>query len=259
MASIINIKDLDYKDILHNIDISINKNDFITISGSNKCGKTTLIKILNKEINTNNKIKVNNKDIKEYSLKEYKDVVGSVIYGTDNLYLFNTVEDETNYLLDKKLKNRYKELIKLFKLTKYEKTNPNNLDKYNKLKLNILKEVILKPKILLLDDIFLYLSDKETNEILKILKYLQEKDKLTIILTTSNLNNTIDSDYLYILSEGKIVLEGKPLEVLEKDNLLNRLGLELPFMIDLSVKLKDYNLVDNIKLDMDRMVEDLWK
>ncbi|MBR2247524.1 MAG: hypothetical protein IJ880_10920, partial [Bacilli bacterium] len=105
----------------------------------------------------------------------------------------------------------------------------------------------------------LYLSDKETNEILKILKYLQEKDKLTIILTTGNLNNTIDSDYLYILSEGKIVLEGKPLEVLEKDNLLNRLGLELPFMIDLSVKLKDYNLVDNIKLDMDRMVKDLWK
>ena len=46
MASIINIKDLDYKDILHNIDVSINKNDFITISGSNKCGKTTLIKIL---------------------------------------------------------------------------------------------------------------------------------------------------------------------------------------------------------------------
>ena len=85
MASIINIKDLDYKDILHNIDISINKNDFITISGSNKCGKTTLIKVLNKEIDTNNKIKVNNKDIKEYSLKEYKDVVGSVIYGTDNL------------------------------------------------------------------------------------------------------------------------------------------------------------------------------
>ena len=67
------------------------------------------------------------------------------------------------------------------------------------------------------------------------------------------------SYYLYIIGNKKIILEGKPLEVLEKDNILNKVGLNIPFMADLSVKLKDYDLIDSIILDKDRMVNILWK
>ena len=70
---------------------------------------------------------------------------------------------------------------------------------------------------------------------------------------------TIYTDYLYILDKGKILLEGIPIEVLKKDNVLNKIGLQIPFMIDLSVKLKDYNLIDDTILNMDKMVNLLWK
>ena len=53
--------------------------------------------------------------------------------------------------------------------------------------------------------------------------------------------------------------EGFPLEVLKQDNKLNKLGLELPLMVDLSVKLHDYDLLKDIIIDMDRMVDTLWK
>ena len=66
-------------------------------------------------------------------------------------------------------------------------------------------------------------------------------------------------NYLYIINESTIILEGEPLSVLVKDNILNRIGLEVPFMIDLSVKLQDYNLLTTTELDMERMVEELWK
>ena len=56
-----------------------------------------------------------------------------------------------------------------------------------------------------------------------------------------------------------IILEGEPLEVLQRDNIINKAGLEVPFMIDLSVKLRDYDLVSSIELDQDRMVDILWK
>ena len=82
---------------------------------------------------------------------------------------------------------------------------------------------------------------------------------MTIILTTSSLTETLSSDYLYIINESTIILEGEPLSVLVKDNILNRIGLEVPFMIDLSVKLQDYNLLTTTELDMERMVEELWK
>ena len=48
-------------------------------------------------------------------------------------------------------------------------------------------------------------------------------------------------------------------EIIEKDNIMNKAGLNLPFMIDLSVKLRDYELVNCIEQDKDRMVDLLWK
>ena len=244
-------------DIINNLSLSIKKNDFITISGSNKCGKTTLIKILSRVIKTNNRVIINDKPIEEYDIDKYSSIVSRVIFDEDNKYLFDTIESELKYDLDDE--ERYKKIIKLFKLSKYQKNNPNNLDINIKMKFLLAKAIILKPKILLLDDVCLYMNNNETKEFMKILKHLQKNENMTIIMATDKLEETIYSDYLYILSEGKIVLKGNPLEVLKNDNTLNKLGLELPFMVDLSMKLKDYELVNNIELDIDRMVNILWK
>ena len=78
-------------------------------------------------------------------------------------------------------------------------------------------------------------------------------------MTISDLEYSLNSDKLYILNEGIFMLEGSPKAILEKDNILNKIGLKVPFMIDLSVKLRDYDLVKEIELDMDRMVDTLWK
>ena len=56
---------------------------------------------------------------------------------------------------------------------------------------------------------------------------------------------------MYIISKGKILLEGLPLEVMKEENILNKIGLSLPYMADLSVKLIDYDLLDNIENDID--------
>ena len=79
-----------------------------------------------------------------------------------------------------------------------------------------------------------------------------------IIMTISNLEDSLYSDYLYIIDNEKIILKGAPLDVLEKDNILNKLGLELPFMLDLSVKLRDYDLISALELDQERLVDKLW-
>ena len=78
-------------------------------------------------------------------------------------------------------------------------------------------------------------------------------------MITSILECNLQSDYTYIISNKQITLEGIPSEVLEKDNIINKAGLELPFMMDLSVKLRDYDLIKDIELDMEKMVNNLWK
>ena len=77
-------------------------------------------------------------------------------------------------------------------------------------------------------------------------------------MITSQLECNLLSNYTYIISNGEVVIEGYPMEVLEKDNIINKAGLNLPFMMDLSVKLRDYDLIKQIELDMDRLVDTLW-
>ena len=259
MSFFINAEGLKYSNLINNIDFQVRKNEFIAISGSNNSGKTTLIKVLSKKLPTKKSVLINNKYIEEYNIIELKKIIGTVIYSDNNIYREKTVEEELLYLLQDKNNKRYNEIVKLFKLNKYKEVNPNDLDELTNIKLRIAKEIILKPKILLLDDICLNMTKKEKEEILDIIEYLKKEEKMTIIMSTQNLEDTLNCDYIYILSKGNVELEGTPMEVLEKDNILNRLGLEVPFMIDLSVKLRDYDLIKDIELDMDRMVDILWK
>ena len=104
-----------------------------------------------------------------------------------------------------------------------------------------------------------YFDKDEVEELNNILKEYIKTYKVTILITTINLNNTINSDYLIIMIDNNIILEGKPLEVLDKDNIINKVGLDLPFMIDLSSKLRDYNLIEKIEIDKERLIDTLWK
>ena len=84
---------------------------------------------------------------------------------------------------------------------------------------------------------------------------------ITIVLSSSSLDEviyTINST-VYVLDNGSIVSSGSMLDVLSNDSLLNKVGLELPFMVDLSVKLEYYNLVNKITLSPLGLVESLWK
>ena len=104
------------------------------------------------------------------------------------------------------------------------------------------------------------MMNKKTKEkIISILKHRVKKDQLTVILTTMNLEDILDSNYTYVLNQGNIVMEGVPLNILKEEKLLSQVGLELPFMIDLSLKLKFYELIKEIITDMDGMVNTLWK
>ena len=145
------------------------------------------------------------------------------------------------------------------KLTKYKKTQISNLDAKNKIKLQLLLSLLKKPKLLLLDDIMSFFNKEEVEQLNKLFKDYIKKYKTTIIITTINLENTINSDYLIIIDDNKILLEGKPLEILGKDNIINKVGLDLPFMIDLTTKLKDYDLIKDIETDKDKLINKLWK
>ena len=120
-----------------------------------------------------------------------------------------------------------------------------------------IKKILSNYEVILIDDIDNYCSETIMNRIINIIN-LNKKNKL-FIMTLKNINYSLESDKLIVINKKGIVLEGNPKDVLNKDNILNKNGIELPFMYDLSIKLRDYNLIDEIILDTDRMIDELWK
>lgn len=255
MNNYIKINHLTSIDLYNNLNLIVHLNKFITITGPNNSGKSTLLKLLNKDIDIENTIFINNKDISKYTYKEYYKL--TKLISVDNL-LFNksNILDEIKFYLlrnNNYTKDNLDYYLKQFKLN--SKKLISNLTIKEKIYLKIIEALIDESNIILIDSIDRYL---DVNTINRLINKLIKNNK-TIIMTISNLELSIKSDYLYVIGNNKsIILEGIPKTVLEKDNILNKNGIELPFIIDLSVKLKDYNLVDKLYYDEESLINDLW-
>ena len=256
MEKYIELKKISYINIFNNFSINIPMEKLVYLSGPNNCGKTTLIRILDRQNDSKFVLYINKKEIEIRNLNSYYKTVKCII-PQENIFHKETVEEEILYynqnLIDEK------DLLKKFKLNKYNKTQINKLDIKNKIKLQLIIELLSKPKILFIDNIMSYFNNEEVIELNEILKKYIKTYKSTIVITTVNLNNTINSNYLIIFKDNKIILEGEPLEVLENDNIINKVDLDLPFMVDLSSKLKDYDLIKKIEIDKERLINLLWK
>lgn len=262
MDNILLIKNLNYKSIFKDLNLNIKKNTFNLITGSNKCGKTTLIKILSGLIEIKDTCFYNSRDITKLKSLEYATNFSSIIFTGIFKFTFSTLDQELLYHLDKvnltisERKMKYKHLVKIFELDNYMYEDINNLSYFDKIKGLVMCSVIRSPKVLLLDNILDDLSDNEGQQIIESLKHI---GGMTVIIGSSRLNLSEKFDYIHVIDKGQVVLSGETFDILKEDSTLNKIGLSLPFMVDLSLKLKYYGLIDDIILDMNRMVDNLWK
>ena len=144
--------------------------------------------------------------------------------------------------------SKTKELCKEIVDKKHKTVTEQNL-------LNILIAINLKPEILILDDVLNNIDLNIKKEIIELIK----KKKITLINITNNMEESLYTDNIIILNDGKIVANSKTMTILKKEKLLKQNKLTLPFMIDLSNKLKFYDLIDEQITDMNEMVDTIWK
>ena len=149
-------------------------------------------------------------------------------------------------------------IVEFFEIEDILSEDPNLLDSNNQAKLQIIISLMHNPKILILDDAFNNMNNETKNFMLEKLSIFN-KDDLTILNITSNLDTIYDSNQVYLLNNFKLDNLGSVLETFEEDNYLRQIGLEIPFIIDLSIKLRFYGLIDKIYFNLEELEEDLWK
>ena len=261
--NIIEINNLNYLDVFSDFSLTIEKNKLTTISGPNNCGKTLLLKILSRKIKTESDIEIINTNINDFKITEYNRLVKSVI-PLEEVFITDTVEEELQYTIDRlfinknEKNNRIKDIIKNLFLNGIKKKEIKDLTDKEFILLQLGVSLETTPKVLLIDDLTPYFTTEEVKKIIDFLNIMINKYDMTVIINSLRLEDVIETDRIVIISNSRIILEGNPIEVLQRDNILNKAGIKVPFMIDLSVKLKDYNLIDEVELDMNRMANKLW-
>ena len=258
MDVILNINNLKYNNIFKDLSIYIEKNTITAISGSNNCGKTTLMRILNRNIKTATNIVYRGKEINEYKQENYKNNI-QVVFPEKILFQEDTILEEMKIQKRDLDPEKINFLISKLNLKKIQNKNIYLLNEKEIVLTQIALAIINAEDIVMIDEIDNYFTKEELIKIYKVFNQCIDKYDLTFIITCLNLESTLYVDELYIISNGRILLKGEPLRVLDKDNILNKEGLEVPFIIDLSVKLKDYQLIDKIILSQEEMIEELWK
>ena len=131
----------------------------------------------------------------------------------------------------------------------------NNYKDYYVIENNFTYEKILKEKKVIFFNILNNLSKDELEKLFKFLK----DNNILFINFTNDIELSLYTDYLIIYDKDKILMEGKTLDILKNEKLIKRLGLNLPFIVELSLLLKDYGLVNDIYLDKESLVDKLWK
>ncbi len=116
-----------------------------------------------------------------------------------------------------------------------------------------------------LDDLLQYskiiffniLNNLEENKVKEIFKFL-DNHNIKYINITNNSELSLLTNYLIIYDENNILIEGHTIEVFKNEKLLKRLGIKLPFIIELSLLLQDYNLTNKIFLNKEDCRGALW-
>lgn len=116
-------------------------------------------------------------------------------------------------------------------------------------------DMIASKKLVFIDDGFWHMRNNEKKELFA--EFITKKIK--VVFTTTNVEEILFADYIYVLNNCKIEIEGQTNHVLKEEKTLKKLGLKNPFIIDLSIQLKHYNLVDKLYKNEQELVGDLWK
>ena len=146
-----------------------------------------------------------------------------------------------------------KEYISKFDLTDIKDCLYETLSKGQKMLIKILHFLDQK-ELIVLNNVLLYLDPYTKEKLIKTLK----KEEKTILIITINPEDIMYSDNLVIYKDKELIYR-KINDTIKDEKLFKEIDSELPFMIQLSLKLSYYNLVDRAYTNMTRLVNKLWK
>lgn len=248
------------------VNITINKGEFVVILGHNGSGKSTFAKHINSLlIPTGGKMHVAGYDTsKEENTWEVRKRAGMVFQNPDNQIVATIVEEDVAFgpenlgVNPDEIRKRVDKSLEIVNMSKYKKHGPHLLSGGQKQRVAIAGILAMTPECIVLDEPTAMLDPSGRREVIETIMDLNKNQGITIVLITHFMEEAVEADKIYVMDAGKVIIEGVPREVFKKIDIMKELGLDVPQMTELAYELKKsgVNIKDDI-LTIDEMVREL--
>ncbi len=233
-----------------NVNIDIKAGDFVAVLGHNGSGKSTFAKHLNALVMpTEGTVYVDGMDTKnaDNTLK-VRQTAGMVFQNPDNQIVGTLVDEEVGFgpenigVPTEEIWERVEKSLKAVGMYKFRNASPNKLSGGQKQRVAIAGIVAMKPKCIVLDEPTAMLDPLGRKEVIHVLHELNKKEGVTIILITHYMEEVIDADHVFVMDNGKVVMEGTPRQIFSQVDKLKELRLDVPQVTELAYELKKEGL-----------------
>lgn len=238
------------KRALDHVNLEIEKGSFVAILGHNGSGKSTFAKQINGILSpTDGTLFVSEMDTRdEAHLWDIRKNAGMVFQNPDNQIIGNIVEEDVGFgpenigVPTEEIWKRVDESLKAVGMMMYRKQSPNHLSGGQKQRVAIAGVVAMEPKCIIMDEPTAMLDPNGRKEVLNTVHRLNRQKGVTVILITHYMEEVIDADYVFVMDDGHVVMQGMPRDIFSQVDTLLEYGLDVPQITRLAWELKQEGL-----------------
>lgn len=231
---------------LDHLNLSVEPGQFIAVLGHNGSGKSTFAKHINALLApTGGTLWVDGMNVEDPdSTLAIRQSAGMVFQNPDNQIIASVVQEDVGFgpenigVPTEEIWERVEKSLKSVGMWEYREHSPNKLSGGQKQRVAIAGVMAMEPKCIVLDEPTAMLDPDGRVEVLQAVHQLNREKGVTIILITHYMEEVVDADYVFVMDQGKVVMEGGPRDIFSQVEELKEHRLDVPQITLLAHELK---------------------
>ncbi len=243
MENIIEVRNLKYKYdsesenyTLNDVSFQVKKGEWLSIVGHNGSGKSTTVRLIDGLLEAESgDIIISGDKLTAENVWEKRRQIGMVFQNPDNQFVGATVEDDVAFGLENQgldydlMVERVQQALELVGMQDFKEREPARLSGGQKQRVAVAGVVALRPDIIILDEATSMLDPEGRLDLIQTVKKIKDKNELTVISITHDLDEIALSDRVLVMKEGQVESTATPRELFSRED-LEELGLDQPFV-----------------------------
>lgn len=235
---------------IDDLDISIPRGQFVAVLGHNGSGKSTLARQINALSRpTGGTLWVNGWDTKsEEFIWDIRKSAGMVFQNPDNQLVATVVEEDIAFGPENtgtpsaEIRRRVDSALKAVGMQDYAKSSPAKLSGGQKQRIAIAGVLAMKPDCIVLDEPTAMLDPLGRRDVMDTIIRLNKDEGITIVLITHYMDEAALADMVYVMDDGRLVMQGGPRQVFSQAEILKGYGLDAPQATEVAHRLIDMGI-----------------